>query len=181
MSEGLQQNLVFEDEMGFNIWTARTRGRAKRGEPAVRIVEGQRGSNITVLLAVSPNLGLVHHAIRDGGVRTQNVADFISEVEALMASEERHVLICDNAPSHVNVEEYVSAPNDIRRLPRYSPFLNLAELANSALKAAVKVRLADPNTQAALSDRSLASSLGLSLHKHRSFILKTCIEQSLTI
>ena len=56
MNEGLQQNLVFQDETGFNLWTVRTRGRARRGEAAVRILGGQRGQNVTVLLAVSPKI-----------------------------------------------------------------------------------------------------------------------------
>jgi len=45
---GMQLHLLYLDETGFNIWTARTRGRSRRGLPAIRQVEGQRGRNITV-------------------------------------------------------------------------------------------------------------------------------------
>ena len=52
MHDCLQKTLVFQDETGFNLWTARTRGRAARDRPAVRVVEGQRGRNSTVCFAM---------------------------------------------------------------------------------------------------------------------------------
>jgi hypothetical protein len=167
MNDGLQRNLVYMDETGFNVWTARTRGRARRGEAAVRIVEGQRGRNLTVILAVSPTLGLVHHAIHERTVRADSIGDFVSELEELLASEEPHILLCDNAPAHTNIDDGVNAPNVVRRLPRYSPFLNLTELANADLKAQVKQRMANPQIQAALSDRQQAANVGLTLHQQR--------------
>ena len=33
--------LIYVDESGFNLWTARTRGRARRGARAVRVVNGR--------------------------------------------------------------------------------------------------------------------------------------------
>jgi transposase len=176
LNAGVQKLLVFHDETGFNLWTARTRGRAARGNPAVRIVEGQRGKNVTVSLAVSPTLGLVHHKIHDGSVNRQEVADYISEVESLLEDQEQHVLLCDNAAAHVDIEAAILEPHEVRRLPRYSPFLNLAEFANSALKAAVKRQLASPRVQAALSDRQQAANAGVTLQQHRLRIMRTCIE-----
>lgn len=38
---------VFVDESGFNLWIARTRGIAPRGQRAVRIVGGSRGANFS--------------------------------------------------------------------------------------------------------------------------------------
>ena len=40
---GLQQEIIFIDEAGINLWTRRTRGRAPRGQRAVRVVHGRRG------------------------------------------------------------------------------------------------------------------------------------------
>lgn len=54
MAEGVMKNLIYTDECGFNVWTARTQGRSLCGTRAVRLVEGQRGQNLTVCLAVSP-------------------------------------------------------------------------------------------------------------------------------
>ena len=38
----LEQPPELIDESGFNLWTARSRGRARRGARAVRVVNGQR-------------------------------------------------------------------------------------------------------------------------------------------
>ena len=45
--------LVFFDEAGINLWLRRTRGMAPRGQRAVRVVNGRRGRNLTVIFAVS--------------------------------------------------------------------------------------------------------------------------------
>ena len=52
--------LIYVDESGFNLWTARTRGRARRGARAVRVVNGQRGANFTLILAVSSQRGVIY-------------------------------------------------------------------------------------------------------------------------
>ncbi len=66
MQDGLDLHKISIDEFGFNVWTSRSKGRAPQGERAVRIVEGQRGKNVTVCLAISPLIGLVHSAIMEG-------------------------------------------------------------------------------------------------------------------
>ena len=63
MQEGINQNLVFVDEAGFNLYTRRTRGRAARGERAVRQVAGNRGPNLNIILAISPAVGTVYHEL----------------------------------------------------------------------------------------------------------------------
>ena len=45
MATGVASQLVYTDECGFNVWTARNQGRSARGCRAVRMVEGQRGRN----------------------------------------------------------------------------------------------------------------------------------------
>lgn len=44
LNSGLQQELIFIDEAGINLWTRRTRGRAPRGQRAVRVINGRRGN-----------------------------------------------------------------------------------------------------------------------------------------
>ena len=68
LTEAADVHKVFVDEFGINAWTGRTQGRAVRGERAVRLLEGQRGSYLTICLVVSPILGLVHYSYVDGGM-----------------------------------------------------------------------------------------------------------------
>ena len=57
---------IFIDKTGFNVWTKRGKGRSKKGVPATLVTHGQRGQNITLILAISPQLGVVHHDLVDG-------------------------------------------------------------------------------------------------------------------
>ena len=50
MNHAVLRHTVFVDKRGYNIWTARSHGRARRGERAYRQVCGQRGRNVTVCL-----------------------------------------------------------------------------------------------------------------------------------
>ena len=56
--------------------------------------------------------------------------EFLSEIPALMGEEEFTLLI-DNTRAHNNCQDI----HHFKMLPKYSPFLNLTELANSAVKA----------------------------------------------
>ena len=46
-------DLIFIDEADINLWLKRTRGRARRGERAVRVIQGRGGHNLTMTFAVS--------------------------------------------------------------------------------------------------------------------------------
>ena len=61
--QAANEDCVYTDECGFNVWTRRSRGHAVRGQPAVRRVHGQRGKNMTISLAISAQLGLVHYIV----------------------------------------------------------------------------------------------------------------------
>ena len=65
---GVVGHCVFIDECGYNIWTAKSYGRAAAGERAYRQVCGQRGRNVTIVISVSPRAGLVHHSVQIGGI-----------------------------------------------------------------------------------------------------------------
>ena len=60
------RELIFVDESGFNLWLPRTRGRARRGQRALRIVGGSRGPNFTLILAVSNRRGIIYHSFYEG-------------------------------------------------------------------------------------------------------------------
>ena len=50
MRHAVVNQSIFVDECGYNIWTARSHGRARMGERAYRQVCGQRGRNVTVAM-----------------------------------------------------------------------------------------------------------------------------------
>jgi hypothetical protein len=169
LADGDNQNTVFLDEFGANIWTARTKGRAALGQRAVRIIEGQRGSNLTLCLAVSPQWGLVHWMFINGGFTQEKFSDFLLELEYL--SDEPFTVLCDNARPHGN--SAIWDPNhQLRYLPRYSPFLNMAERAGSSMKSAVKRYLSAPEVQAELADRMAALQHHQTLQGWRATILQ---------
>ena len=63
MTNGVLNHCVFIDECGYNIWTARTHGRARVGDKSLPgQVCGQRGQNVTVTMDISPLDGLVYHS-----------------------------------------------------------------------------------------------------------------------
>ena len=68
LNTGVVGHCVFIDECGYNIWTAKSYGRAAAGERAYRQVCGQRGSNVTIVISVSLRAGLVHHSVQIGGI-----------------------------------------------------------------------------------------------------------------
>ena len=143
-----QTDLIFMDECGFNIWTARTHGRSFKGQRAVRVVCGQRGRNLTLLLAVSPKFGLVHYTMTEGGMTKEKFSDFVVEVSALLLSEGHITMVFDNAPSHRDLPRLLSDSHEYRHLPRYSPFLNMTEMAISCVKSDCKRKLTEPSVQA---------------------------------
>ena len=77
MNHAVLRHTVFVDECGYNIWTTRSHGRARRGERAYRQVCGQRGRNVTVCLAISPINGVVFHSAYLGGMNAVRFSDFL--------------------------------------------------------------------------------------------------------
>ena len=102
MNEGGVNHCIFIDECGYNIWTARSCGRARVGERAYRQVCGQRGRNVTICLAVSPTNGLVHHTAMQGGMNRERFAEFLTELAEHLDENEVTYLVYDGAPAHRN-------------------------------------------------------------------------------
>ena len=99
LEEAIRNQVVFADECGFNIWTARSQGRALRGERAYRQVAGQRGNNITITLAVSSTFGLIHHSMHIGGTNQARFQAFLQECAENLPENET-TIIFDGAPPH---------------------------------------------------------------------------------
>ena len=98
---------VYIDEFGFDSWMRRSQGRAVRAQRAYRKVAGQKGPRITVCLAISPEIGVVHFQIFDAGMTNERFVEFlqITIVNANMAwPGQRICVIFDNFSSHNDTE-----------------------------------------------------------------------------
>ena len=116
MGQAIVSHTVFVDECGYNIWTARSQGRAIRGERAYRQVCGQRGRNLTVALAISAIAGLVFHSAIIGGMNAQKFADLLTQTRLHLDPDEQLVFIYDCAPAHHNPGN--PGPNtELKKLP----------------------------------------------------------------
>jgi len=93
MTNRILHHCVFIDECGYNIWTARSRGRARIGERAYRQVLGQRGRNVTITMAVSPTASLVYYTAHVGGINAQLFNDFLRQVRRQLNPDELVYLI----------------------------------------------------------------------------------------
>ncbi len=132
--DGQNIHKIFVDEFGVNVWTSRSKGRAPQGQRAVRIIEGQRGRNLTICLAVSSVVGLVHYVAIEGGMTQELFVGFIMEIAQLMQINDiPFVVLCDNVASHKNMPNF-GDQGFIKYLPKYSPFLNACEMADLARK-----------------------------------------------
>ena len=133
------------NEFGVNIHTKRTFGRALRGKRAIRVTSTQSGQSVSVCAAVSAAHGHIYLEIFQGSVNFEKFRNFLQNVSGNIITEFGYQynahLIFDNAPSHSNVED-ASGLISIKRLPKYSPFLNPIEMAFSSSKAAIKRELA---------------------------------------
>lgn len=177
LNEGMGIHKIFVDECGMNMFTSRTQGRAERGMPAVRINHGQRGRNLTICLAVSERLGLVHHNSFTGGQTQQRFSDFLMELAVLV--DEPFVVIFDNASSHERIPGFPRADQSHKHLPPYSPFLNPVENAISCLKAEIKRQLAIPENRNRFDDPARANEQGVPMQQYRLQCLEELARNSL--
>ncbi|XP_068712974.1 uncharacterized protein [Montipora foliosa] len=178
MGHAVLNHTVFIDECGYNIWTARSRGRALRGERAYRPVCGQRGRNVTVALAISPTSGLVFHSAIHGGMNGRGFDDFLAQTRLNLDPDEHVIFVYDGAPAHRNPA--IPGPNsELRKLPPYSPFLNIVEQAVSALKAAIKADISRPEIQVQMNDRAEARRQGLALGNYRTQLLLQALQRNI--
>ena len=147
LGEAIQRQIVFIDECGFNVWTARSQGRAFRGDRAYRQVSGQKGRNynISIIVAVSSTFGLVHHSMHIGGTNRDRFQVFLDGCAQNVAGNET-VFIYDGAPAHRGA---VSPAEEIllRMLPPY---------AIGAFKAAIKNDISRPEIQLEMNNRVMA-------------------------
>ncbi|XP_068701076.1 uncharacterized protein [Montipora foliosa] len=178
MGHAVVNHSVFIDECGYNIWTARTHGRARRGERAYRQVCGQRGRNVTVTMAISPTNGLVFHSACIGGMNAQRFDDFLAQTRLNLDPDEHVIFIYDGAPAHNNPA--IPGPNtELKKLPPYSPFLNIVEQAISSLKAVIKADISRPEIQEQMNNREEARRQGIALGNYRTQLLQQALQRNI--
>ena len=178
MNYAVVRHCVFVDECGYNIWTARSHGRARQGERAYRQVCGQRGRNLTVTMAISPINGLVFFSAFVGGMNAARFDNFLTQARTNLDPEESVIFVYDGAPAHRNPT--VPAPNtELKMLPPYSPFLNIVEQAISCLKAAIKADISRPEIQRRMDDRDEARVRGIPLGEFRTQQLHEALHRNI--
>ena len=158
MGQAIASHTVFVDECGYNIWTARSQSRAIPGERAYRQVCGQRGRNLTVTLAIFPTAGLVFYFAIIGGTNAQKFADLFTQTRLHLDPDQQVVFIYDRAPAHHNPSN-PGANTQLKKLPHYTPFLNIVEQAISSLKADISL----PEIQREMNNRNEARRHGIPL------------------
>ena len=137
-----------------------------------RIVGSQRGQNVTFIVAVTPDVGVLYYEAYERGVKHHDVLRFVRSVAAILGDGDgdgkRATLIMDNAPSHRAIQD----PDEERRvkfLPPHSPFLNPIDNCFSVLKAHAKQRIA--HIQEEVDSRELARQHGMGIVAWRSHVL----------
>ena len=156
---------VFIDECGYNIWTARSYGQAAVGDRAYRQVCRQRG-NATIVIAVSPRAGLVHHPAQIGGMTALRFQDFLVQTHQRLPPNSQVFFIYKNPPAHRNAIN-PGANSKLKPLPTYSPFLKKVAQAMSCLKGTIKAHLSGPGQQCTRGDRDEARRQDLPLGQFR--------------
>ena len=158
------KNCVFLDEAGFNLHISRTRGWSRKGQKCVAEVPKSRGSNITIMGAITAN-EIIDIAIRKPvtvqckkrrlengsevqvtgkiGTRKEHFKTYLGSVMDELDKKGLHgYYICmDNAPIHKpkDIQEFIESRGyKCIYLPPYSPFLNPIEEFWSKVKYLVK-------------------------------------------
>ena len=81
-------------------------------------------------------------------------------------------------PAHRNPA--IHGPNSVlRKLPPYSPFLNIVEQAVSALKAAIKADISRPEIQVPMNDHPEARRQGLASGNYRTQLLLQALQRNI--
>ncbi|KAF0287323.1 hypothetical protein FJT64_014245 [Amphibalanus amphitrite] len=89
LNTGMAMHRVYVDETGLNLHLSRSRGRAQVGERAARVVCGQRGRNMTVILAISDRVGVVYYEIVWGGVDVERFRVSLENLSVVLDLKQR--------------------------------------------------------------------------------------------
>ena len=155
-------SFTYVDEAGCNMRTLKVYGYSKRGQRACMEGVNSRTTNISMLMAVSPEFGLVHMETCLTTIDGTRYAEFLSNVVRSLQLKpdfrnyEKHYIVMDNAPIH-RVEEvsnvFLTCSNVYARmLPPFSPMLNPIEEAWSLVKHYIRKGLTKRQKQPGLNE-----------------------------
>ncbi|POM76826.1 Hypothetical protein PHPALM_5905 [Phytophthora palmivora] len=145
--------LIYFDETNYNLYTKRSRGRAKKGKRAIEKLPPTEGDNLQIQCAVSSAFGVVAYRTRRGSIKMQDNADFVDELYAAVKDSgvfkhdftgKKVIVVFDNAPAHNQTETLVTTLDDLvlLRLGPYSPMCSPIENCFSVLESHIKEYLA---------------------------------------
>ncbi len=99
----------------------------------------------------------------------------------MFPADEPVFLVYDNATPLVRAQlpAGINQQIQLKRLPPYSPLLNMTEMANSSFKAGVKRDLALPEWQQRVGDREAAHGAGMNLQQRRGDLLLEVAQQNI--
>jgi hypothetical protein len=137
-----QRDIIWVDEVGFNLHLRRTHGRARRGQLASMVVPNGRGRNISIAAAMSED-GFLYHKINMGAYNAVLFMAFLEELFVVLQQHGRSVcwIVLDNVRFHHTsaVTAFVrERGHELKFLPPYSPMLNPIESLFSKWKALVR-------------------------------------------
>jgi transposase len=177
------ETAIFIDESSFSFNIMRTRGRSRRGEPAIGVVPAIRGNNHTVIAAISPTRGLIYYEIKitepdtefirkrsnkkkktgPKGVSRDIFRTFLCNLFATPTFRDASspfTILFDNARIHLgDIDETIFQAGHIQqRLAAWSPELNPIEYAFSTWKFAYRVHYpaTDSEIDAAIRESSFS-------------------------
>lgn len=129
------RNAIFIDETPWKVSIADGKGWALKGARPVMAGERPSGPVKSLIIALIPNLGVVHYQLFLGSVNNVKFREFLEGIlRALNEGEmlEKRLIVMDNASIHFGEQpKKFFAENEDRfevwPLPPYSPFLNPCE------------------------------------------------------
>jgi transposase len=113
----------------------------ERGTPAISEAKGGQGSNISLMMAISPVYGVLHYKLNLGSNNSDTYSRFLLELlQKDVCKLKQFTLVHDNAKFHLTdivkdvvYEHGFRVQHKIVELPPYSPQLNPIELVFAKL------------------------------------------------
>jgi transposase len=143
LSRTERQNIIFVDEVGFNVSMRARRGRSLRGTPATHVVPSLRTRNISVCCAMNTT-GILFYEAKTRAYNGAFFQEYLTHLTEAIQNREltNATIIMDNVPFHHSgaAREIIeNAGHSLAFLPPYSPFLNPIENMFSKWKQAVRM------------------------------------------
>jgi transposase len=144
-----ESQIIYIDEVGFNVCMRATRGRSIIGSPAIQVAPGLRTRNISVCCGMNCDRVLYYSS----QVMAFNTSNFVVSIEGLSNylrsnNFNKALFVMDNVPFHRSSKVKETIENngwELLYLPPYSPFLNPIENLFSKWKESV--RRSSPNNE----------------------------------